>query len=245
MERLARKICSAAMLAAFALNANAASIEAFDNATVQPGGPRSGTSGKSFFNIEGSDNGSFASYGVARFDAAAIRQALDASFGAGLWVIDTIHLQVTQSNASFTSDGPVSIHFTGDDATSIASGTSPLAHPFAGDFADAQMVSSYVFTEVSSGATESHLLWMRGSANTAGGDAFRNDLLTTNVTTLALVDDSSSVAATYAGFSNSTYAGPTLVVMAAPVPEPESVVLMLAGLGLILLARHRKAVASV
>ena len=36
-------------------------VEAFDNATVQPAGPRSGGSGKAFFNIEGSALGNFAS----------------------------------------------------------------------------------------------------------------------------------------------------------------------------------------
>jgi hypothetical protein len=73
MKSFTRALCAAC--AAFAFEVQAASldhsVEAFANATVQPGGIRAGGSGINFFDIEGVDNGSFASYGVARFDLAA------------------------------------------------------------------------------------------------------------------------------------------------------------------------------
>ena len=42
-------------------------ISASNNATIQPGGPRAGTNGKIFFNMEGSSNGSFSDFGVVDF----------------------------------------------------------------------------------------------------------------------------------------------------------------------------------
>ncbi|MCP5279940.1 MAG: PEP-CTERM sorting domain-containing protein [Thiobacillus sp.] len=223
--------------------AQAASVEAFANATVQPAGPRTGSSGTNYFNIEGSDNGGFASYGVARFDLAAMKADFDALYGAGGWRVDNVVLELTQSNAGFTTDGGVQIYFTGDDAVSIANdGTSPLSHPFAGDFADALLVKSYAFTEIGSGTVENHTLYLAGGANGAGGLSLAANILADNLVTLALVDADAAVAATYAGHTNSSYAGPTLSVSVAAVPEPETYALMLAGLGLVgALARRRMA----
>ena len=153
--------------------------------------------------------------------------------------MNSISLSLTQSNANFTTDGPVSIYFTADDMTSIEPGVRLLAHPFAGDFADAKLVTSYQFTEVSSGTLETYTLYQSGGVNSLGGNALAADIGGDQTVTLALVDAAAGVAATYAGYSNSTYAGPTLVITVAPVPEPETYALLLAGLGLVGLARRR------
>ena len=198
------------------------SVEAFQNATVQPGGVRTGSSGLAFFNIEGSANGGFASYGVARFDGAAVKAAFDAEYGAGLWAIDDVHIELVQSNAGFTTDGGVSVAWTGDDATSILENVSPLAYPLDGEFADAVTLTSYTFTEIATGTRESHALPDLGGlwAELVAGD----------IITLIFADTDANVAATYAGYSNFTYAGPTLVVAAAPVPVPAALGLLIAPL---------------
>lgn len=234
-----RILLATALVACFSFEAQAASIEAFSNATIQPGGPRSGGNGKNFFNVEGPDFGTFASYGVARFDVSSAKINFDATFGVGHWVVDSIALSLTQSNAGFTTDGTVAVYFTADDTTSIEPGVSPFSHPFAGDFADAKLVKSYQFTEVSTGTLETHTLYQRGGSNSVGGTALAADVGNDHTITLALVDSAPGVAATYAGFSNSTHAGPTLVITAAPVPEPEAYVLLIAGLGLVGFARRR------
>jgi len=219
--------------------AHAASVEAYDNRTIQPAGPRTGGSGINFFNVEGSDNGSFASYGVARFDLSSLKSGFDTTYGAGQWMVDSIVLELTQSNASFTTDGGVSVYFTDIDSPAIEN--MALQYDFTGDFADASHVVSYNFAAVSSGTVESHTLFNRAQGNSAGGMNLAADILADNIVTLALVDADTSVAATYAGFNNNTYAGPTLVVNVSAVPEPEAYALMLAGLGLVGFFARRQA----
>jgi hypothetical protein len=69
---------------------------ASNNATVQPGGPRSGPNGKDFFNIEGSSNDPFDSFGVVDFQFPA-----GSTFNDG----DLLSLTLAQANASFTTAG--------------------------------------------------------------------------------------------------------------------------------------------
>ncbi|MCP5144895.1 MAG: hypothetical protein H6978_08735 [Gammaproteobacteria bacterium] len=231
---LAASVC--AMLGS-AVNASAYTIEAFDNATIQPAGPRSGASGKAFFNIEGDNNGSFASYGVARFDGAATRTALDLAYGSGQWRIDSVELLLTQSNASFTTNGALTIAYTADDSADIQPGTSGLQYPVAGDFADMQSVGDFNFVQVATGAVDSYLLYSRGVSASAGAMSLLQDLLTDDVLTLLLTEGDASVAATYAGYSNFTYDGPTLSVVASPVPVPAALPLIASAIGLLAVRR--------
>jgi hypothetical protein len=218
----------------------AASVEAFANATVQPGGVRTGSSGLAFFNIEGSDFDRFASYGAARFDLSGIKSQFDADFGAGLWVVDSVALQLTQSNASFTAAGNVDVLFTADDSVSLAA-PSPLTYGgFGASFPDAALITGYTFTEVSTGHVETHLLFDRLALNSAGANALAADVAGDSVTTLLLREAGPGVAATYAGYTNFTYAGPTLVVMAAAVPEPSTYLMLLAGAGVLAAAAGRR-----
>lgn len=214
------------------------SVEAFDNATVQPGGPRSGSSGKAFFNIEGSANGSFASYGVARFDIGGVKRSFDLAFGAGAWTLDAVSLALTQSNAGFTTDGPVSIAHSNDDLVGIQSGTSPLTHPATGDFADLGRLLDYAFVEVATGTVEQHTLFQARATPSAGTQQLVDDIMLDGVLTLLLLDGNAGVAATYAGYTNFTLAGPTLSLTASAVPVPTALTLLVSGLGLLAVRRR-------
>lgn len=217
----AATLAAGLMSHALTVAADTARVEAFANATVQPeasGGVRGGSSGLAFFNVEGSANAGFASYGVARFDTDAIRTAFDLAFGTEAWTIDSVRIELVQSNAGFTTDGGVRIAYTGDDTTSILDATSTLAYPVVGDFPDAVTLTTYAFTEVATGTVESHDLPDLG--------ALWSDIALGSIVTLLFVETDAAVAATYAGHTNSTLAGPTLVVAASPVPVP-------AGLGLL------------
>ena len=159
-------LASTLLVSLFATATQAATVEAYAVATVQAGGPRTGSSGTNYFNIEGSNNGSFASYGVARFNLGAMKSNFDAQYGVGGWVVDSVVLELVQSNASFTANGNVGIYFSQDDAVSIANtGGSPLAYPFGGDFPDAELISSFAFAKVATGTLENHTLYTTGGAN--------------------------------------------------------------------------------
>ena len=93
--------------------------QADDVATVQPGGPRGGSGGKTFFNIEGSANGTFASFGVADF----VFDGSDSVAGS----LTALSLEIVQSNAGFTTNGRYSVYVT--DATDVSiQSDGPLAY---------------------------------------------------------------------------------------------------------------------
>ncbi|MEQ8660947.1 MAG: hypothetical protein RLW62_09030, partial [Gammaproteobacteria bacterium] len=190
-------------------------------------------SGVAFFNVQGAANGNFASYGVARFDGAAVKAAFDDAYGAGMWVLDGVSLELVQANAGFTTDGGVSVAWSDDDATGILENLSPLAYPLDGEFADAVTLTSYTFTEIASGTTESYAL------PDVGG--LWGDLLAGDIITLLFAETDANVAATYAGLTNFSYAGPTLVVSAAPVPVPAALGLLVAPLALLTRRRRTRA----
>lgn len=236
-----KKIALAILLALTSASALADSVEAFDNGTIQPAGPRTGSSGINFFNVEGVSNGNFASYGVARFDLTALKSGFDSLYGIGAWTVGSIALELTQSNAGFTTDGGVEVYFTDADSALSLQSSGLLYGNFASDFADAGKVISYAFAEMASGHVESHTLFDLALSNSAGAMSLAADILDDNIVTLALLEGDATVAATYAGFNNNTYAGPTLTVNVAAVPEADTWAMLAAGLGLVgLFGRRRR-----
>lgn len=91
-----------------------------DNATIQPSGPRGGSNGKKFFNIEGNANGQFASWGVLDFNAT--------DFGIGFQVtsISNVKLKLVHAPAGFSESGSIKFYVTEDTTTDIQPGSSPL-----------------------------------------------------------------------------------------------------------------------
>lgn len=226
-----------AVLTAAALAVDSNAVEAFDNATVQPGGPRTGTGGKNFFNVEGKDNGNFASYGVFDVDASLF------SFGGPVGSVTGIKIDLFQSNAGFTADGNVRFWLTSDTATDIQPGTSPLffdpstAHGIAaGQLGTLHDLGGGTFTEVSTGTMDSYSFGVSGAAATLLTNAVQGN----GVVRVVITQDAGAdaVAATWAGFSNDTLAGPTVTLTAEPVPEPASLAVL--GVGALALLRRRK-----
>lgn len=210
------------------------SLLASDNATVQGGGPRSGASGKAFFNMEGSNNGTFASFGVADFNFSSV------SLGGTATAVSGAMLQLTQSNAAFSTTGPVSVYLTSNTAADIQPGTSTLkdqstvAIPLDGAASVDPSLSPLTLlgsgTFVNAGAanhpTDSYALTFSGAGLTTLLSAINGH----STVRLIVTADAGTVAATYAGATNTSFPGPTLVLNAA-VPEPASLTLL--GLGLV------------
>jgi hypothetical protein len=192
-------------------------ISASNNATVQAAGPRTGANGKSFFNMEGSSNGSFASFGVVDFQTPA-----GVAFGPG----GMLSLTLTQANAAFTTFGQLAFYLSTDTTTSIDPGTSPLA--FDASASDlptglgSQLNTKYLlgsgtFTEVANGHQDIFSFTPTGAALSY----LMTEIDAAGKVRLIIAPNDASVAATYAGFSNTNFHGPELTI----TPEPSTLAL--------------------
>ena len=112
------------------LGALAAAPALADTGIIQPAGPRTGTNGLAFLNIEGSSNGANASYGIARFDVSGAVAAFNAQFGAGNYSLTDVSLKLIQANSAFTTNGGLGFAFTPDNTDNINSRAfSPFKFP--------------------------------------------------------------------------------------------------------------------
>ncbi len=177
------------------------------NATVQPAGVRTGNNGTIFFNVQGSANGGFASFGVLDFQPAA-------TAGSD---ITGLSLSLTQSNASFTANGTYDVYLTSETSVSIAAGASPLQYQ-GGDgvgaidpiLTDLQRLGGANFVEVSDGTVDTVDLL-------AGLDPSEEAAILAAVNAgstirLVLVSTVPTVSATFAGQNNFDGPPPTLRV---------------------------------
>ena len=189
-------------------------LPAVNNATVQPSGPRPGVNGKQFFNMEGSGNGSFASFGVADFQTSAANIPI-----TGLTV------DLTQANAAFTNNGTLIFYLSTDTTTNIDPVTSPLTYNSAdiptgigNQLSTLFLLGAGTFTQISDGTVDS-FSFLPSPAATA---YLHSQVLAGGRIRLVIAPGDAGVAATYAGFSNTEFAGPQLI-LATPVPEPRMV----------------------
>jgi hypothetical protein len=231
-----RLTCAAAIAAAGLASGAMAQVTmnsvATQTGTIQPAGPRQGVNGDRFFNVEGLNNGAFASYGVARWDLTQVRAEFDAAFGAGQWEVSKIELEVTQDNAAFTNSGPIAVYYTADDTTDIKTLSSPLFYPFFDPITmqpdmvlgnGGNPILSYSFVEGTTGDldryTQSGSTHAGGPVNPAEvlslATELVQDITTSSALTLILVDTDATTAATYRGqeaFSGRV--GPNLFITA-------------------------------
>jgi hypothetical protein len=211
----------------------AAVTETTLNATVQPSpfGVRSSPNGVAFMNIEGTDYTTFASYAGIRFDAAAAVAAFDSQYGAGNWVIDRAYLHLMQSNAGFTVNGPCDLSYSANDTVDLSPDLTPEVTFFenrATDFADSMLITNYNFNRGQGnlddapvahpngdGARDGLLLYSEAGPNNVGQDAVGAALNSAFGAITLLIDPAAtSTAATYAGYTNNAWRGPSLVLWA-------------------------------
>ena len=196
-----------------ALRADDFTASAFDNATVWPTGPRPGDFGKAFFNIEGPSNGDFASFGVADFDSTTL--GIDFTVGD----ISGVTVTLTQDNAAFTTDGVINFYITEDNVTSIQPDDSPLQYDptnppegLGSQLQPLHFLGSGPFTEGPNGTVDTFpftpdpdtVAYLASVINNGG------------VIRLVITANTSTVSATYAGFSDINWPGPMLTVTASP-----------------------------
>ena len=204
-------------------------INAADNATIQPGGPRSGVNGKRFLNIEGSANGTFASYGVIDFTTTAMPTSS----------VTSLSLTLFQSNAAFSVNGGLRFYLSQDTTTSIQSGTSPLTFmPGASNdgigngLGALTLLGAGTYTQVTNGTADVFTFAVPLAAQGYLGQQANNG----GTIRLVIAATDPTTAATYGGGDNFSGA-PTLTATTvgnAAVPEPSS--LVLAGIGSIVVA---------
>ena len=209
-------------------------ISASNNATIQTGGPRAGTNGKIFFNIEGSSNGSFSDFGVVDFQTPS-----GVTFGPG----QELSLALTQDNAAFTANGSLAFYVSADTTTGIEPGTSPLAFQGTslptglGTQLDPKyLLGTGMFTEVANGHADVFAFTPTGAALAY----LTAEIDSSGKIRLIVAPDDANVAATYAGFSNTSVAGPMLTISSPlSVPEPSTVLLLVGPLIALVFACRR------
>lgn len=101
---------------------------ALQTAIITATGPKQGSTGTRYFNVEGKSTGKYADFGVVRFDISKIKSDLAKQLGKGK--VTDVTLSLAQSNAAFTKDGTVDFYFTPDDTTDVTSASSPLKYPY-------------------------------------------------------------------------------------------------------------------
>jgi hypothetical protein len=199
-----------------ALRADTFSALAFDNATVQPAGPRKFSNGKNFFNIEGSNNlPNFASYGVTDFNSSDLLDVDGNMMPSIPTVLNAITIKLTQANAAFTRDGPLNFYLVEDTATSIQpndvavffDADDPAGEGLNGQLAPVHLLGSGTFTQTTSGDPNIFTFPPADGSSLLDDDTITYVLgILTNGGAFRVVITplDPDVAATFAGFSHTT-----------------------------------------
>jgi hypothetical protein len=205
---------------------------AFDNATIQPNGPRPFSNGKNYFNMEGSSNNNFASFGVADFNSSVLVNGSGSTVPSPPTGVNGISITLTQANASFTNTGNLNFYLVEDTTTSIQPAdaavlfdpTDPNGEGLNGQLAPVHFLGSGTFTQSDNGTMD---VYSFPSDPTVGLDpalvayvlsvfqipvVTNPDGSTTGGTFRVVITPADpTVAATYAGFSNTLYQGVAVV----------------------------------
>ncbi|MCW5937481.1 MAG: hypothetical protein KIT11_09270 [Fimbriimonadaceae bacterium] len=185
--------------------------EAFNNGTIQAAGPRPGTNGKAFWNIEGSGNApQFRSWGAADFKAS------DFNIPFNVGDITDFQVFLTQANAAFTIDGEIKFWLATDSTTSIDPGTSPYVwlDGVTPEGVGTQLTLVYLgpgsFRQIASGTTDVFSFNLTPQAKSLLISQLNSNSQVRLVVTPDEVSGPANVAATYAGYTNFNYDGPVL-----------------------------------
>ena len=223
-------LVAAVCLAVPTLRADTYSALAFDNATVQPGGPRTagppdGDYGKIYFNVEGVNNGQFADYGVADFKSSSFVDANGNMISSTPTAVNSITVALSQANASFTNAGSLNFYLSENTTTSIQPNDNAVMFDATdpeglnGQLAPLHMLGSGMFTGTDSPTDTSGTMdtFAFTQLDSATGAYVLGVLASGGTFRLVITPADPDVAATYAGFSNTMYegmtvTGPTLIL---------------------------------
>ena len=206
--------------------------EAVANATVRPAGARSGGSGAAFFNVQSNANGNNSSYGVAEWNLGA-GSFLNSPTGLTGTDIAGLGVRLTQSNASFSADTGLRFWLWDNTITSIAPGSTEVTFDLATVggisvppqpwFADPYRlweIGTGSYTPTANGDQDTFLF------TTTAWDPAARDYIASQLGSggmLRVVIEATTPtagAATYAGFTNSSFAGPELqLTVAGSLPQ--------------------------
>ncbi len=213
MKRYTRPL-ALAFVAAAALTtsvAGAADAIAINNATVLPTGPRPGSSGKAFVNVEGRevpDALTFASYAVLEFDSS------DFQITNTVIRVPSLIVTLTQTLAGFSSRGRMAFYVTTDLTTDIEPNeVNPacffdFAEPngLNGQFATTYLLGTREFVPVRTGTVEKFAFQI---ANASAVEMYLKNQINTGGNIRIIIapefsnQDSELAAGTYAGYTHS------------------------------------------
>ena len=210
------------LVAVLALSGNAFAecdvtwLECDGNGIFQPGGERSG--GDYYFNVEGSSNGSYASWAGARWTFDAI--TLDPGC-----VIDQICITLGQDVGGFTHDGLVKVYLAPDSIAPEVQEGGNLAYPYA-HAASSTLLENFNFV----GQTDGYQDVFCYEPGDAGFDELAASVMDGTLV-MAFVDGDANVAATWGGIGNyaNEMGGPRLCVSCSCVPEPSTMLMIVMG----------------
>jgi hypothetical protein len=174
----------------------AVEVAASNAATVQKAGPRGGTAGASYFNVEGKNNGEDARY--ASFGVLDFRPPKPA---APAGKIKGLKLVLVQSLARFSKDGAVKVYLAPESQTALAGDDSPLKFDptkpgGVGDQIKGLLpLGEAAFKKGTTGQLDTLTLTLTGAAETA----VRSQFNAGGTIRLVVVPADDDVAATYFG----------------------------------------------
>ena len=195
-------------LSATGVQADDFSTMAFDNATVWYNGPRAGDNGKIFLDIEGVGGDPYESFGVADFDSSTMGIPYTVAN------VTAVTVGLTEDIAAFSVNGTLNFYITEDTTTSIQPDDNAVffdttdSEGLNGQLSPIHFLGSGTFTQNASGTLDAFTF--TPDSDTA---AYLTSILNNQGTIrLVVTPADSGVAATYSGFSNSSYVGPIITV---------------------------------
>ena len=218
--------------------------------TVQPGGPRTTTSGTNFLNVEGSNNGTFASWGLVGFQAS--------SFGlTGNVSVSSLTISFTESNAAFSAPGDLIFFLTTDrtegynnttlppiltyNSSAGEAGYDPANASFSGMQGYGFQLGTGAFTHLGSGGNGTVDSYRFDLSALADAQAWLNAAITTEGEFHLVVGSASpGLAATWAGATSTSFSGPTMDLTYTQVPESGPGLAALAAGSLVLVSYRRR-----
>ena len=194
---------------------NSLSQPATTTFTVRPSGPVTGGTGVNSLDVEGTSNGSFASFGIIDINLAGVLSADEIASR-----VEDVRLTLVQDNESFTDDGPISVYVASSAAAAVNINSS-IRYQSGRNGIDCvpsvlsdDAVRSCVFPSVHH--TVNNVNLPDGSSDDVMlyGDAIRTALTVAmsegGSVRLIVVPEHPQTAATFAGFNNASFSGPTI-----------------------------------